>query len=269
MPTFKKRLELEFTRSIRLFFHLETGLTSLGETVSRFGSRRGAKQGPEKPAAEAPAGESQTEPPQQSGKVVAEQQEKLAAQNQKLKCARQQLARKDQELARKDQELAEAERELAQAKSTAPSEDSSNEVPSVFFIVGQAKSGTSWLMNTLDSHPDRVGKTVEEGAKLFGDSYTEVRYEDLLERPHEEVGELARFLGADASEEAIEQAVSSASFEKSTKGRERGQEDTSSFFRKGIAGDWKNYFTERDKQIFKEEAGDLLIRLGYEEDYDW
>jgi hypothetical protein len=115
----------------------------------------------------------------------------------------------------------------------------------------------------------RVGKTAEDGPALLGPNYTEVRYEDLLERPNEEVGRLARFLGADTSEKAVQQAVGSASFERLSKGRERGQEDTSSFYRKGVAGDWSNYFTERDKQIYKEEAGELLIRLGYERDLDW
>ncbi|MDQ3603823.1 MAG: sulfotransferase domain-containing protein [Actinomycetota bacterium] len=115
----------------------------------------------------------------------------------------------------------------------------------------------------------RVGKTAEDGPALLGPNYTEVRYEDLLERPDEEVGRLARFLGADTSEKAVRQAVGSASFEKLSKGRERGQEDTSSFYRKGVAGDWNNYFTERDREIYKEEAGELLIRLGYERDLDW
>jgi Sulfotransferase domain len=67
----------------------------------------------------------------------------------------------------------------------------------------------------------------------------------------------------------VEHCVSSASFEKLSRGRERGQEDVTSFYRKGVAGDWKNFFTERDKQIYKEEAGELLIRLGYENDHDW
>jgi hypothetical protein len=115
----------------------------------------------------------------------------------------------------------------------------------------------------------RVGKTAEDGPALLGPNYTEVRYEDLLELPNEEVGRLARFLGADTSEKAVQQAVDSASFERLSKGRERGQEDTSSFYRKGVAGDWNNYFTERDKEIYKEEAGELLIRLGYERDLDW
>jgi hypothetical protein len=67
----------------------------------------------------------------------------------------------------------------------------------------------------------------------------------------------------------VERCVDSASFEKLSRGRERGEEDPSSFYRKGVAGDWKKYFTEEDRRVFKEEAGELLIRLGYEEDLDW
>lgn len=115
----------------------------------------------------------------------------------------------------------------------------------------------------------RVGQAAEDGPGLFGDGYTEVRYEHLLERPHEEAARLFEFLGVDAGERIVERAVSSASFEKLAQGRERGQEDVTSFYRKGVAGDWKNLFTERDKQIYKEEAGELLIRLGYERDQDW
>jgi len=115
----------------------------------------------------------------------------------------------------------------------------------------------------------RVGRAVEDGPAMFGDRYTEVRYEDLLESPHEEVERLLGFLGMDADKALVERCVSSASFEKLSRGRERGQEDPSSFYRKGIAGDWKNLFNERDRQVYKEEAGELLIRLGYEKDGGW
>jgi Sulfotransferase domain len=125
------------------------------------------------------------------------------------------------------------------------------------------------LRGAARSWNSRVGKTAEDGPALLGPNYTEVRYEDLLERPHEEVRRLAGFLGADTREKAVRQAVHAASFEKLSKGRERGQEDTSSFYRKGVAGDWRNYFTASDKEIYKEEAGELLIRLGYEEDLNW
>jgi len=40
-------------------------------------------------------------------------------------------------------------------------------------------------------------------------------------------------------------------------------------FRSGKTGSWKRYFTDEHKNIFKEVAGDLLIRLGYEKDNSW
>jgi Sulfotransferase domain len=141
--------------------------------------------------------------------------------------------------------------------------------PKKLLQTGEGMFTEERLRGAARSWNARVGKTSEDGPALLGPNYTEVRYEDLLERPNEEVSRLARFLGADTSEKAVQQAVDSASFERLSKGRERGQEDTSSFYRKGVAGDWNNYFTERDKEIYKEEAGKLLIRLGYERDLDW
>jgi hypothetical protein len=40
-------------------------------------------------------------------------------------------------------------------------------------------------------------------------------------------------------------------------------------FRSGKTGEWRKYFTEEHKQIFKDVVGDLLVRLGYEENNDW
>jgi hypothetical protein len=40
-------------------------------------------------------------------------------------------------------------------------------------------------------------------------------------------------------------------------------------FRSGKTDEWKKYFTDAHKKIFKEVAGDLLIRLGYEKDNNW
>ena len=40
-------------------------------------------------------------------------------------------------------------------------------------------------------------------------------------------------------------------------------------FRSGKTGEWKKHFTENNKKIFKDAAGDLLIRLGYETGNDW
>ena len=40
-------------------------------------------------------------------------------------------------------------------------------------------------------------------------------------------------------------------------------------FRSGKTGEWKKHFTDEHKKIFKDVAGDLLIRLGYEANNDW
>ena len=40
-------------------------------------------------------------------------------------------------------------------------------------------------------------------------------------------------------------------------------------FRSGKTGEWKKYITDGHKKMFKEIAGDLLIRLGYEKNDDW
>ena len=40
-------------------------------------------------------------------------------------------------------------------------------------------------------------------------------------------------------------------------------------FRSGKTGEWKKYFTAEHKKIFKDAAGDLLVKLGYEKNNDW
>jgi sulfotransferase 6B1 len=45
--------------------------------------------------------------------------------------------------------------------------------------------------------------------------------------------------------------------------------ESSGTFRKGKVGDWKEEFNIKHKEAFKEIAGDLLIQLGYEKDYNW
>ena len=40
-------------------------------------------------------------------------------------------------------------------------------------------------------------------------------------------------------------------------------------FRSGKTGEWKKHFTDEHKKIFKDVAGDLLMKLGYEKDSEW
>ena len=40
-------------------------------------------------------------------------------------------------------------------------------------------------------------------------------------------------------------------------------------FRRGEPGNWREHFTELNKRVFKSQAGNLLLRLGYEIDNNW
>jgi hypothetical protein len=58
-------------------------------------------------------------------------------------------------------------------------------------------------------------------------------------------------------------------FSRRSGGRITGQEDIKHHYRKGISGDWRNHFKKEHVKAFKDNYNDLLIKLGYESDYDW
>jgi hypothetical protein len=72
-----------------------------------------------------------------------------------------------------------------------------------------------------------------------------------------------------ATGEIVLGAVYAHRFEAKTGGRERGTENRTSHYRKGIAGDWVNHFTPEVAEAFVMRFDDLLVQLGYETDPEW
>jgi lipopolysaccharide transport system ATP-binding protein len=97
-----------------------------------------------------------------------------------------------------------------------------------------------------------------------------IRFEDLLTDAEGILTEvLLERCELGVSRRRLHRAIERESFERLSGGRTRGEEDVSAHYRKGIAGDWRNYFNEELAETFKERYGDLLIAAGYERDNGW
>jgi len=109
-----------------------------------------------------------------------------------------------------------------------------------------------------------------EAQKLYGRQYHSLRYEDLLEAPFAEMTRLWKFLGVKRISKTLEKAIKA---EMSSNPDEQWQaernEGIASFLPKGQAGNWQRLFTEKDKSVFKEVAGETLVGRGYEKDLNW
>lgn len=106
-------------------------------------------------------------------------------------------------------------------------------------------------------------------AQEFPKNVLLVRYEDLVERPHEKMTEVYSFLQVSIDPQLVQRCIDACSFETLSGGRQRGEADAQSFFRKGVVGDWQAYFTPLAVEKFKEVAGDFLLEAGYETDPEW
>jgi hypothetical protein len=115
-----------------------------------------------------------------------------------------------------------------------------------------------FLVNWID-----VVTAVEEARPRFT-HVLDVRYEALLAAPAEQVSALLRFLGLDASDAVVARCVEAASFRALSGGRERGDEDAHSFFRKGVAGDWRTWLSAAQVRAFETRAGHLRQACGYD-----
>jgi hypothetical protein len=94
------------------------------------------------------------------------------------------------------------------------------------------------------------------------------RYEDFLRDPVDALTAVLKKLEVDVVASDIRHAV-----ESNTKDKMRRALDITfkhnTFVRKGIAGDWRNYFSDDHVRAFKKAAGIVLLKLGYEKDLDW
>jgi len=113
-------------------------------------------------------------------------------------------------------------------------------------------------------------ETEDEGRRLLGKNYFGMRYEDLLIQPFDEMSRLWKFLGVKKVNKSLEKAIRA---EMTSNPDEEWQAERNggiaSFLPKGQAGNWSRLFTEKDKNIFKGVAGEMLVKWKYEKDMNW
>lgn len=105
--------------------------------------------------------------------------------------------------------------------------------------------------------------TAQEVGAQLGDRYLEVRYESLKADPEAKVERLLEFLGVDSDEQSVAACLEWGSFQRLSGGRNPGEENAQSHFRKGVVGDWKNQFSPEAIERFERHAGATLDALGY------
>lgn len=102
-----------------------------------------------------------------------------------------------------------------------------------------------------------------------GGGFFQVRYEEMVADSTACVRSVYEWLGVRADEAAVARAVDACKWENFSEGRARGEADPKAEWRKGISGDWPNFFSQDDKDMFKRIAGGLLVQLGYASDLSW
>ncbi|MGZ3374988.1 MAG: sulfotransferase family protein [Phenylobacterium sp.] len=85
----------------------------------------------------------------------------------------------------------------------------------------------------------------------------EVEYRDLHADPVGVCSGLFRFLGVSTDQVQMERIAAATSFE-AMSGRRPGEEDASSFLRKGVPGDWRNGLDPQSVELIHEQCGELM-----------
>ena len=158
-----------------------------------------------------------------------------------------------QHLTRKDQQIRQAFEEQPD-RFLSPSE-------SLFTETGIRREAENWTRN--------VTETRAMGRKLYGDRYLDLRFEDLLADPVREMARIWLLLGAAPNADGLARGITDTlEVNRDAKWQEKKAGDMAEAIPKGQKGSWREYFSERDKSVFREIAKDVLIEWGYA-DKDW
>jgi len=133
---------------------------------------------------------------------------------------------------------------------------------SLFTEKGIRQAAEGWVKN--------VTETDQMGRQLFTRCYLSLRYEDMVKDPQNEIKRIWEFIGADISDPALD-GIIAAEMQQNPDAdwqHEKASEIVAPL-QKGKQGSWRTMFTSRDREVFKQIAGEMLIKWGYEVGLGW
>ncbi len=139
------------------------------------------------------------------------------------------------------------------------------------FASGQRSMFTeSFIRRMAGSWVADLAEVEAEANRLFPGKFFALRYEDLLSQPFEQLCGVWDFLGASPPDQLLKQAISSEmASNPDEEWQSKRNSDIASFLTKGHTGNWRTLFSASDKALFKQIAGEALIRWRYEQDLNW
>lgn len=133
---------------------------------------------------------------------------------------------------------------------------------SIFTEKGIQMAAEGWVRN--------LRETDQQARSLFGGNYESLRYEDLIEDPWKEMVRIWSFLDVDVLKPELAGLLDAELTSNPDKDWQRKKAgDLIEPLQKGKSGSWRDLFTRRDCDIFREIAGETLISWNYEKDLDW
>jgi LPS sulfotransferase NodH len=132
---------------------------------------------------------------------------------------------------------------------------------SIFTEAFIRRTAGDWVRDLQESEDESRG--------LFGENFYGLRYEDLLERPFDEMKKVWEFLGVEADSSLEKHILEEMASNPDEEWQSRRNEDIASFLPKGQTGNWERLFSEQDKSVFNQAAGEMLIKWNYEKDHNW
>jgi LPS sulfotransferase NodH len=138
------------------------------------------------------------------------------------------------------------------------------------FLNGQSSIFTeSFIRRVAQNWVNDLLEIDEEGQRLYSSAFLTVRYEDLLTDPFSAIKRIWAFLNVQVEPGLEKIVLNEIGQNQDEEWQAHRNETIASFLPKGQTGNWRERFTQRDRQLFKDIAGEMLIKWGYEKDENW